>query len=233
MDLPVILNEHISGGTELLGDRTKMYDQLRSMILEACSDSYVCVADVTFDALYVPPTVKPWLEKLKKGDRTISQIIREFVRSTVIQREITVVHSGVSYPVSINKGRLADKVVSAIKNMPSKEKTLLVVERLFVCLAQLDKAFTEGQKTTFVPSELGSKHTGSWIYVKEFIDEPGIRGEVILEIEFPRPKKSPGQPTAKNRLYHVTAEGADGFDHRLQVVNENLDLKGEVEIRID
>ena len=41
-----------------------------------------------------------------------------------------------------------------------------------------------------------------------------------------------GEQTAKNRLRHVTEQGPDGFDPRLEVVNENSKLKGKVEIRM-
>ena len=198
-----------------------IYEDLRRMVLNTC----------TLDAIYANEGLVPYFQRLENGEG-INSVLREYISKNVNLKNFTVEIDGVKYPVRINAS-LTGKIGSATGDAKSRGKAVRLGKTLLVCLANLRTVLTDGEKTHFVQSEHGKHYGAKWFYARDFCEEPGMRGSVIVEIKFPQPNQDPNSPTGANKVYHITAKGAKNFTHRANVVNQHLAPKGEVKVVLD
>lgn len=191
------------------------YDLLRRGLVAYCR----------FDDIRGNDLTQEYFDRLDRGE-PINKTLRNFIQEHVHLKQFRVNVNGQWYPVKINSD-FKGEVCNATKGVETRTQAVLVAKRILVCLANLRQVLEDGQKTGFV-SSVKKKHGGArWLYIKEFCADPGIRGEVVLELRFPI--SEPGSPRV-NTVYHLTARGAKGFRNRLNVVNENSVPKGYIKV---
>ena len=73
-----------------------------------------------------------------------------------------------------------------------------------------------------------NKHEySSWLYINDYSVEPGLSGEVMVEIEFPGKEKS-----QKNNIYHIATNRSVGYTRiKERRFAPNIVLEGVVTIR--
>lgn len=186
---------------------------------------------IIFDSIDMKPELLPYFERLDKGDKP-NVVIRDYANKFVKLKKFTVSINGKDYPIIINS-KFKGKAVTATSPSYSRQHAVKTTKRILICLANLDQVLVNGEKTRFVPSSpKKEKHKGDkWIYAREFIQTPGLRGPVVAEILFPN-QSSPSAPKGSDRLYHTTVKGAVGFRARNAVVEKYLANEGEVKITL-
>ena len=207
------------------------YMLLRRLILDGCNYKG------TFDDLTSTPETIPYFKALDSGINPTT-VVDQFIQEHVQLKKFWVVVDNTRLPVSVSKSNFKGKVVGVVRRLEKgNPRAVNVSKKLIICLANLQKMLREGEKTIFVkskPKKAGKEHKGSkWIYVRDLIVEPGLKGRAVLEIEFPPVKEDPNQPRGANKLYHATVKGAVGFASRNGTVENHLDLLGQVVIEVE
>lgn len=202
------------------------YETLRRLILDSISMS-----------LEQKRNAEPYFRRLRKlqelqlkgvpsKEDSVYKVLNDFVKNHVGRREYSVTIDGKTYPVVLKKD-IAGKVSSGIRGKGTKE-VMRIARLLIVCLSNIDDVLENGRKTKFVPNAAESdRHKGAqWLYVNDYSVEPGLTGEVTVEIEFPEEKGR------INSVYHVTTEGSVGYEQMMEArIIPKFALEGEVTIR--
>lgn len=207
-----------------------MYSDLRRMIMD------VCYGDLcTFDSIYVLPELEPWFARVNEAntESEASRILRDYIAQNVKLKNFTVKLDGREYPIVVNS-RFKGKVPSAIRTTYTIDHLRKTTKKILVCLANLEQVLINGEKTKLVPSaKKHNKHKGDdWIYAREVIQDPELKGSVIVEILIPKKKKDSNSPIGVNLLYHTTVRGASGFGARNGTVSRYLAEEGEVKVTL-
>lgn len=198
--------------------------------------NYEVLRRIFFDAIRMTADqrarVQPYyrrLENMKTSNESLHKIIKEFERNEVGSRKYIVEVEDEIYEVELHN--VAGKSTSGIcvKNHYDAVKAGKLI---ILCLSNIDDVLKNGKKTKLVPtkvSDIESKHKGSkWLYVNDYSVEPGVTGEVTVEIEIPEKRES----NQKNRVYHITTDKSVGYKSmKERRVIPNLAVRGTVSIR--
>lgn len=186
------------------------------------------------------------LERLREtagqpGGDSLYKIIKDFEKNEVHERHYTVTIEGVTYPVLLKN--VSGKIASSIR-VKSTEDAIQAGKLLILCLSKIDDVLRNGKKS-FLPwiGESPKKHApegrpgnnkksnkheySSWLYINDYSVEPGLSGEVMVEIEFPGKEKS-----QKNNIYHIATNRSVGYTRMKEGrFAPNIVLEGVVTIR--
>ena len=166
------------------------------------------------------------LKGIRHEGESVYKVLDDFVKNHVGRRSYSVTIDGKTYPVLLKKD-IAGKIASGIRGKGTKE-VMRIAKLLIVCLSNIDDVLENGRKTKFVRNATeDGKHGGSkWVYVSDYSVEPGLTGQVTVEIEFPKEKGR------INKVYHISTEGTVGYEEMMEArIVPEFALSGEVTIR--
>lgn len=205
------------------------YFEFRKLIYNAC----------LFDSIPVTEEVRPYLRRVDAGEN-IFEIVKSYANKVIKKNQTwTVRVEDKVFKVQLTnklKGELTSKL-----NPVEGEKIENVAKRVLVCLANLETVLREGRRTKFIKNDNritasgAIKHKGwSWIYVEDCVEEPGIEGGVLVQINFPGSNIENYKGTApKNTVYNIASQGTFYYNQRMQQFVENEAIDGEVSIVLD
>lgn len=187
-----------------------------------------------FDSIRSTVDLAPFFERLDKGEG-VFKVIRDYVKTIDTNRNWTVRVGNESYVVRIYK-KIAGESSSKIPKEKSQAK--LIAKRILICLANLENILKDGIKTRFIPNDNRKningviRHEGwRWIYVREFIEEPGLEGGVIVQLGFPNPEKTSSNPN--NMIYNTATSGMSFYEKRAQQFEKFKAAEAEVAITLN
>ena len=201
-------------------------------------DSYMNIRHVLnefskFDSIYAPASLKPYFERLDRGEDAL-KVLKDYAQIVTKNKTYLVKVGGVNYRVGFNS-RFKSKLAGVTVRKDHATKVTLV-KRLLVCLANLDDVLVNGAKTHMISDdghfdvhgERRHPEGTQWIYAKETCEESGLKGEVIVQIKFPPKNIIP----SANLVYTINTEGTDTFRSRQEVFEANKDLAGTVTVSV-
>lgn len=196
-------------------------------------DSYA----YTLDSAVPSPEIQHFLsqiDQIQEGEKgKFASILQNCARS-LQGRAYQVRYGGKTYRVDVTS-KFRKEISSALNvyqgNLQGAKKA---AREIVIALGNLTEILEEGIKTKFFNSDPNHKNkkgeiahpNSEWIYVKDYgEDSDGTTFELLIELEFQHNK-------SQNRAYYATVKGAKGFESGMKRFNENVDLAGDVVIKL-